>query len=111
MRRRAREFDVVLHQHAVMQHGHSGGAKEFSSAVEARAMKNDVVTLPLARRTRGVDQRRILAVNGGRLTICIGLVFVGIQDLNFIQAHQKNTTVAAPLAFALGRDRLGKFDV
>src|SRR6266404_7590885 len=74
-------------------------------------MKNDVVTLPLAWSTRGVHQRRILAVNGGGLTIRVGLVFVGIQYLNFIQAHQKNTAVAAPLAFALRGNRLGKFDM
>src|SRR6266849_10869496 len=47
VRRWARQFDVILHQHAVVEHGHSSGTKRLADLREARAVKKDVVALPL----------------------------------------------------------------
>jgi hypothetical protein len=48
--RRASEFDIVLNQDSVVEHGYARGAKQLSLLVEARAVKNDVVALPLSGR-------------------------------------------------------------
>src|SRR5258706_1058844 len=104
-------LDVVLHEHAVVQHCYASGAEELSIFVEARAVKNDVVALPLAGRASSVNKRWILPVHGRGLAVSVGFVFVGIEHLNFIQAHQENAAVATFLAFAFGPDRFGKFDV
>src|SRR5215467_11900281 len=48
------EFDVVLHEHAIVKNRFARGARQFSGGIKTRAMKNDVVSLPLARRTRSV---------------------------------------------------------
>src|SRR6266704_1745975 len=52
--RRAAQFHVVLHEDAVMKHGDAGGAQQLSILIEARAVKNDIVDLPLAGRARSV---------------------------------------------------------
>jgi len=52
-----------------------------------------------------------LAVDGSGLAIGVGFVVVGIEDLNFVIAHQEDTAVTAFLAFAVGRRGLGEFDV
>ena len=65
----------------------------------------------MARRTRSVDERRILAVDGGGLAVGVGFVLVGIEHLNFVESHQKNAAVAAILAFALWRNGFGKLHV
>src|SRR5207249_10158655 len=41
---------VVLHQHAVVEHGHPGGIPPRAVGREVRAVKHDVVRLPLAGR-------------------------------------------------------------
>src|SRR5215472_15187994 len=111
VRRWARQFDVILHQHAIEENRHSRGAKQLSLWIEARAVKNDIVGLPLARGTSRIDQRRILAVDGRGLAIRVGLVVIRIEHLNFVIAHQKDAAIAALLALASWRNRLGKLDV
>ena len=69
-------------------------------------MEDDVVGLPLSRRTRRIHQRRILSVHRARLPIGISLVLVGIEHLDFVSAHQKHAAVAALLAFSVGRSWL-----
>src|SRR5437588_11791296 len=108
---RAREFDAVLCQDAVVKFWDASGAQQLSILIEARPVENNVVRLPLARRARGVNQRRILAVNRSRLAICIRFVFVRIQDLNLIDTHQKDATVATLLTLAFGRSGFCELDV
>src|SRR6266446_8964782 len=62
-------LDVVLHEHAVVQHCYASGAEELSIFVEARAVKNDVVALPLAGRASSVNKRWILPVHGRGLAV------------------------------------------
>src|SRR5436853_7910194 len=59
----AGELDVVLYQNAVVKNGRACGTRQLSCRVKTRTVKNNVVGLPFARRTRGVHQRRILAIN------------------------------------------------
>src|SRR6266446_8045829 len=94
-----------------MEGGDAGRAEEFAGGVESRTVKNDVVGLPLRGRTRGVDEGRELAVDGGSLAVGVGLAFVGIENLHFIQAVEKDAAVAAILILALRGHRLGEFDM
>ena len=63
------QLDIILHEHAVVERGDASWAEELAGRVKARAVENDVVGLPLRRRTRGVHQGRELAVDGGRLAV------------------------------------------
>jgi len=47
----ADQFDMVMHQHAVMEHGDDGGFDQFTLLVEHRRLEEDVEALPLARRS------------------------------------------------------------
>src|SRR5467141_1798411 len=92
VRCRPGRFNIVLREHAVVQHRYASGAEQFPVFVETGAVKNDVIGLPLAGRARSVDERWILAVDGRRLAIGVGFVFVGIEHLNFVQSHQENAS-------------------
>ena len=107
----AHDADAVLDQHAVVQHGDVSRACEFARRVEARAMEDDVVGLPLARPTAGVDEWRVLSVDRGCLSVRVGLTLVGIEHLNFIEAVQKHAAVATVLVLTVGRAGRGPFDV
>src|SRR5215467_2014802 len=111
MPRWASQFDVVLREYAVVQDGNVSRSSEFAGSIKTRAMPDDVVSLPLAGCARGIDERRILAVHGGNLAVCVSLAVVGIQNLNFVKAHQEDATVAAVLVFPLGRIGFTKFNV
>src|SRR3954469_20561415 len=78
---------------------------------KSRPVKDDVVGLPLSRRTRRIHQRRVLYVHRARLPIGISFVLVGIEHLDFVGAHQKHPAVAALLAFSVGRSWLGELNV
>ena len=75
------------------------------------AVKNDVVTVATAR----ADARHSPAADIVRrprgLAVGVRLIFVGIEHLNFVQAHEEDAAIAALLAFAHRRSRLGEFDV
>src|SRR5436305_667004 len=75
------KLDVVLHEHAVVKNGFPRGARQFSRRIKTRAMKNDVVSLPLAWPALSVHQRRILAIDRRGLADGIRLALIGIQDL------------------------------
>ena len=108
---RAGGLDVVLNEDTILKDSDARGVQQFSAGVEAGAVKDDVVGLPLAWRTRSIDQRGILAVNGAGLTIGVRLVLVGVEDLDFVGAHQEDATISAFLALSVRRIRLGKFNV
>jgi len=105
VRRRAREHHVILHQHAVVEDRHARRTRHLASGIETRAMKDDVVRLPFARRTARVHERRVLAENRGRLTIGIRDVVVRVEHLDLIPSHQKYAAVAALLTLADGGER------
>jgi len=107
----ALNFDIVLHEYAVVKDGDAAEADEFSILIEARGMENDVVGLPLTGLPRGVDERRILAVDGGGLAVGVSLVIEGIEDLNFVHAHQEDAAIAAILILPFGWRGRGEFNV
>src|SRR5713226_4058139 len=93
--RRAAQFHIVLHQCAIVKNGFASGAEQLASLIKTRPVKDDIVSLPLAGRARRVHQWWILTVDSGCLAISISFVFVGIEYLNFVEAHQKDAAVAA----------------
>src|SRR5882762_8316979 len=111
MPRRAGEFNVVLHEHAIVEGGDASGPQELSGSVEARAVKDDVVDLPLARRSRGVHLRRKLAVNGRGLAVGISFTLIRVEHLHLINTVQEDAAVAAILILAFWGIWLGKFNV
>src|SRR5258708_39586988 len=96
----ASQLDVVLHQHAIVKNGFARGARQFSRRIKTRAMKNDVVSLPLARRPRSVHQRGILPINRRGLPVGIRLALIGIEDLRLVESLQEDAAVAAVLVFS-----------
>src|SRR6266576_2588920 len=76
-----------------------------------RAMEDDVIRLPLTRRPRGIDEWRILPVDGTGLAVRVRVVLVGIEHLQLIDPHEKDAAVAALLAFTLWRSRRAPLDV
>src|SRR5712692_3906331 len=111
MSRRPGQLHVILNEDAVVEGGDAGWAQEFAGGVETRSVKNDVVNLPLAGRARGVYLRRKLAVDSGGLAVGVCLVFVGVEDLHFVEAVEENAAVSAVLVLALRGLRLSEFDV
>lgn len=97
------QFDVVLHQHPVVQHGQTGGRHDGSFATESWAGEEDIVGLPFPWRPGGVDQGRVLSVGRGRLPVGVGDASVGIQHLDLVEAHQEHPAVSPALARALRR--------
>src|SRR6266702_2047694 len=90
------EFYIVLHEHSIVQHGHPSRTKQFAAA-KSRSVKNNVVSLPLRRRTRSIHQWRILPVDRRGLPIRISFVLVRVEHLNFVESHQEYAAVAALL--------------
>ena len=74
-------------------------------------MEDDVIRLPLARRPRGIDEWRILPVDGTGLAVRVRVVLVGIEHLQLVDPHEKDAAVAALLAFTLHHRRRGPLDV
>src|SRR5258705_3651353 len=108
---RAGEFNVVLHEHAVVEGGDTRGPQKFTGSVEARAVKDDVVDLPLPRWARGVQLGRKLAVNGRGLAVGIGFTLIRVEHLHFVNTVQEDTAVAAILILNLRVIWLGELNV
>src|SRR5713101_4546007 len=108
---RAGQFNVVLHEHAVVQGGDASRPQEFSGGIEARPVKDDVVDLPLARRSRGVHLRGKLAVNRRGLAVGVSLTLVRVEHLHLVNTVQKDAAVAAILILAFWGIWLGEFNV
>src|SRR3954469_10457349 len=76
------EFHVVLYQHAVVQDRRSCRANQLAVARKARSVEDNVVSLPLSRRSRRIHQRWVLSVNRRRLPVGIGPVLIRIENLD-----------------------------
>ena len=105
----ANQLRPVLDHHPVEQDGDAGFLHHSFVDIPAWRFKDDVISLPFARRPGGVDERRHLPVNRPRLTVGVGLVLVGIHDLDLVHIVDQNAAVAPGLTVqAAGRIRLGK---
>ncbi|MCG3120490.1 MAG: hypothetical protein ALAOOOJD_03222 [bacterium] len=109
--RRSPKRDVVLNENTVVHNRQARRLQQVAIASETRPAKNDIVTLPFARRQAGIDQRRILAINRCRLTVGVSQALIRIEHLHFVAAHQKDTAVAAILPLLLFGRRRGPFDM
>ena len=107
----AGKLDIVLDLDAIVDDGEFGAAGDFAFFVKERAVKGDVVGLPLARFTAGIHERLGTAVESATLAVRIGDVFIAIEHLDFELSHQKDPAVAAALARALDLERSGEFNV
>src|SRR5207249_2160968 len=106
----AQNLNVVLHQDAIVKDRDVGRRFQFA-LLEAWSDEDRVIALPFARRTRRVDQRGVLTVDGGATAVGIGPVLVTVEHLQFVFSEQKNSTVAPLLTVAFGRRGRGKFEV
>src|SRR5450759_4009406 len=111
VRRRAPERRGGVDRDAVVQDGDDRGRVERAARREARRGEGDVVGLPFPWRTRGIHERRKLAVHRGRLAVGIRNVVVAVEYLDLEHAEQEYTAVAAPLAIAFDDRRRREFDV
>ncbi len=107
----AQQLEMVLDDHAIVKHRDEGRADELAFLVELRGLPNDVVLLPFTRLAAGVDERRVLLVNGAALAIVVRRVLVRVENLNLIGPHQKDTAVASSLAIAFSFRSRCPFDV
>ena len=107
--RRPGQRDMIVHQNAVVQDGHRRRPDELAVRAEARRSESDVETLPCARRTRGVHQRRELSIDRRGLPIGVGPIPVGIEHLHLVEPHQKHAAVATILPLSARRARARPF--
>jgi hypothetical protein len=110
-RRGSFDLGVILNENAVVQHGHGAWFEESALFIEARGVEDDVVSLPLGRFPGGIDQRRMLFIDGAGLAVGISFILVGIEHLQFVAALQVDAAVAAPLACAFDFQGWGPLDV
>ena len=108
----AGQFDVVLDEDAVVEGRDACGREQTAVGIKPGRGPDDIIGLPLTGGPRGVHERWVLDVDRAGGAIGIGLVFVGIEHLDFVAgAAEKNAAVAAALAFALSRSGSGPFDM
>jgi hypothetical protein len=101
---------VILDKDAVVKDSDVGRAGKFA-VFELGSMEDDVVGLPLSWLAAGINERGILTIDGAGHSVGIGWVLIGIENLNFVEAHQKDAAVAASLVFALNQFGGGPFDM
>ena len=110
---------VVLREDAVVEDGDRAG-EHFLAVFPDGRVEHDVVRLPLAGAAAGVDERRVLPVDGGGLPVGVvrvgvgglgGVGLVGVQHLELEVVHQEHARVAAALADAFDLDGRGPFHV
>ena len=76
MCRQALDFDIVLNDNAVVQHGNPGRPHTLAALVKYRTQETDIVGLPFAGLTAGVDYRRLLTINRRGLAVGVSGVLV-----------------------------------
>src|ERR1039457_6826349 len=94
------DLGVVLNQNSIVQHGDGARLQHLPLVIETRGMKDNVIGLPFPGLAGDVDKGRILTVHGAGLTVEVGLVLIGVQDLEFVASLNDNAAVAATLTFA-----------
>ena len=94
------QYNMVLDQDTILQ-DREGGLTRHSVAIEQGPMKDNVIALPLTRFGTDIDKGDRAPVEGGALTVGIGRIVVGVQDLNLVGVLQEDAAVASALAPAL----------
>ena len=105
------EFQMVMNHMAIVDDMEFCLAGNFPCFIENGTMKGNVISLPLSRTPTGIDQRLGPAIKSTALPIRIGIIFVGIQNLNLVLTHKKDTTVPTTLPTPLCFSGGGEFNV
>ncbi len=100
----------MVQKDAIVDHGDVCIFHEFITFPQG-TFKDDVIGLPFARLFNGVAKGRVLPVHCPALAVCIALVVVGIEELDFIVPEDDQATVAATLAVPFDFGRGGEFQV
>lgn len=74
------------------------GRSEDPIAFKHRTTPDDVVALPLARLAAGIDEGRKLSVNRARDAVGVDGILKSIEDLDFVDADEEDSTVPSTLA-------------
>src|SRR5689334_813781 len=82
--RLALQLKVILDQHSIQQHGDISGTLQRSVGVESGSGPYDIVGLPIAGLAHRVGQRNGLLVNTAGHAVDIGLVVVGVENLQLV---------------------------
>ncbi len=93
IRRGAFQCDIVLYQHAVVEHRHARRRIHRTVRSKPRRRENDVVGLPFAGRQARIHERRILFVDGAGLAVDVRFVFKRIEHLHFVHVLQEHAAV------------------
>src|SRR5476649_129729 len=94
---------MVLHEHTVHKYRRICRRLQRSVRIKYRRHPDDVIALPLARLSNRVDKRNSLLINASCLAVDIGLVVVGIENLQLVSGvaatgrRQKDAAIAARL--------------
>src|SRR5581483_1230454 len=82
--RLAFQFKMILYNYSIEEHGRVRRRLHRSIIVEGRSGPDDIVDLPLSRLARRICQWDRLLVKAARHAIYVGLIVVGIKDLQFV---------------------------
>src|SRR5476651_2814275 len=77
---------MVLHEHTIHKYRRIRRRLQRSVRIKYRRHPDDVIALPLARLSNRVDERNPLLINASCLAVDIGLVVVGIENLQLVSA-------------------------
>ena len=105
------EFYVVVDDDTIVNDMEFRASGDFTFFVKDWAVECDVVGLPFAGFTAGINEGFGTTVEGSALTVRIGLVLVAVEHLNFILTHEKDAAVTASLTVAFDDGWGGKFDM
>ena len=94
---RTGDGDVVLDDDPIVDDGEDGGADEFI-VLETCAVEDDVVDVPRSWGSGHVDEWRHEAVERTGLAVWVGLVLVGVEDLDLIVPEEQDPRAASALA-------------
>ena len=88
---------VVMRNHSVMKNRDVSFFEQIPLSIPLRSFKDNVICLPFTGGARSIYKRRLIAVNSGGLSVGIGLVLVGIENLKFISPDEKDAAVTPAL--------------
>lgn len=108
MLRLSLQFLCVMDDDSIVKN-RDHGRSEDTIAFEHRTTPDDVVALPLARFSAGIDEGRKLPVNRARDAIGVDGILKSIEDLDFVDADQEDSAVPATLAGPSHDARTGEF--
>lgn len=91
------DFDIILHEDAVEEHGHAGVGSFVAFLVEAGSSEVDVVGLPAEGREAHVELGFGSPVNASGVSF-VKIGAEGIEDLNFVSTLKIDAAVATALS-------------